>query len=317
MARQSDATGRSLSGKEKKDIKDKARSQAAERRNERDRTDPTRRDPKQKAPAKSVPKDLLGTIKDLFARSKEPATTKQLADYEKNLGKIRNKDAARRKATEDLLRDVPANVRSLVTRGGFYRDQDIQLAGRRGVVGSLVNPFGALAGGAMAIGKTIFKGDTYFEKAGEELGAPAEDVKEAIRIDRELRGITNKTDKSKQGRRGEDRDGNETDYLLPLMLAGAGAGGYALGGNSGGAGDSADLLGDIYTQFNATRSPISFMLGDQTVSFTPRANRDELQMLMNYQLGSDKLELEEPSTVDKITQGIGVATDLLGLYKSF
>jgi len=88
-----------------------------------------------------------------------------------------------------------------------------------------------------------------------------------------------------------------------------------------------DFIGQLVRQLGVERTPVTFSVGGQQVSKVPQSQRDEMSMLLEYLLdkervatGQDELslrrELEEPSTIDKITQTTGVATDLLGLGKS-
>ena len=88
--------------------------------------------------------------------------------------------------------------------------------------------------------------------------------------------------------------------------------------------DQTDLIGQLSRQLGIDRTPVSFRIGNQKVTKVPQSQRDELATMLEYLLskernltGQDAIDLrrdlEEPSTVDKVTQGVGVASDLIGL----
>lgn len=94
-----------------------------------------------------------------------------------------------------------------------------------------------------------------------------------------------------------------------------------------GGGDVADNTTDLLAQLRSElgmdegEGDISFKVGNQTVSFMPRAKRDELALLLDYlrlQQGESQFARElaqnEPSFVDKSSQLLGLGSDALGLW---
>jgi hypothetical protein len=107
-------------------------------------------------------------------------------------------------------------------------------------------------------------------------------------------------------------DLDSTDFLNDLI------GGGNVADNDG------DLLSQLYASQGINRTPISFKVGGQTVSFTPKAQRDELSMLLNYLLEKEsggraqqQIQQNEPSFVDKTSQLLGLGSDILGLWNAF
>jgi len=92
------------------------------------------------------------------------------------------------------------------------------------------------------------------------------------------------------------------------------------------------LSADLGMSVSGSSQPIKFQVGNQTVSVMPRDQRDQMGMMLQYlQLKQNKdlteqelaykqraleagISADEPSTINKTSQVLGTASDLIGLW---